>query len=183
MVISVFFFFQAEDGIRDPLVTGVQTCALPIYRGIHEVVDVAEPGDRATAADQEHVAVEDRPRDLTDDSRRTRPVDGRGPQNDRVQAVRRAHPADLSLGMQLRLRIPVSKPRGDVGLVDPLAAGIAVDICRAEMDEPLHGCTDGGFEQVPRTVDVGASKLPRGGPVRYQRAAVEDVTAALRGIS
>ena len=27
----VFFFFQAEDGIRDRLVTGVQTCALPIY--------------------------------------------------------------------------------------------------------------------------------------------------------
>src|SRR2546427_7264056 len=27
---SVFFFFQAEDGIRDLTVTGVQTCALPI---------------------------------------------------------------------------------------------------------------------------------------------------------
>src|SRR5207237_10195433 len=27
----VFFFFQAEDGIRDSSVTGVQTCALPIY--------------------------------------------------------------------------------------------------------------------------------------------------------
>src|SRR5699024_12179792 len=26
------FFFQAEDGIRDRNVTGVQTCALPIYR-------------------------------------------------------------------------------------------------------------------------------------------------------
>src|SRR5205823_7185688 len=26
-----FFFFQAEDGIRDKLVTGVQTCALPIH--------------------------------------------------------------------------------------------------------------------------------------------------------
>src|SRR5690348_17465619 len=26
----VFFFFQAEDGIRDGRVTGVQTCALPI---------------------------------------------------------------------------------------------------------------------------------------------------------
>src|SRR5207247_6836749 len=26
-----YFFFQAEDGIRDPLVTGVQTCALPIF--------------------------------------------------------------------------------------------------------------------------------------------------------
>src|SRR5687767_15361084 len=28
-----FFFFQAEDGIRDKLVTGVQTCALPISHG------------------------------------------------------------------------------------------------------------------------------------------------------
>src|SRR2546430_3788865 len=28
---AVFFFFQAEDGIRDLTVTGVQTCALPIY--------------------------------------------------------------------------------------------------------------------------------------------------------
>src|SRR2546425_7254168 len=27
---GLFFFFQAEDGIRDKLVTGVQTCALPI---------------------------------------------------------------------------------------------------------------------------------------------------------
>src|SRR5207245_6391703 len=27
-----FFFFQAEDGIRDATVTGVQTCALPIYK-------------------------------------------------------------------------------------------------------------------------------------------------------
>src|SRR2546426_7750147 len=29
----VFFFFQAEDGIRDYKVTGVQTCALPIFPG------------------------------------------------------------------------------------------------------------------------------------------------------
>src|SRR5216684_6780982 len=28
--IFIFFFFQAEDGIRDVAVTGVQTCALPI---------------------------------------------------------------------------------------------------------------------------------------------------------
>ena len=28
----LFFFFQAEDGIRDWSVTGVQTCALPILR-------------------------------------------------------------------------------------------------------------------------------------------------------
>src|SRR5260370_15108442 len=30
-VSCVFFFFQAEDGIRDSSVTGVQTCALPIF--------------------------------------------------------------------------------------------------------------------------------------------------------
>src|SRR2546429_1308243 len=30
---SSFFFFQAEDGIRDVAVTGVQTCALPICAG------------------------------------------------------------------------------------------------------------------------------------------------------
>src|SRR5689334_23814952 len=29
-VVCIFFFFQAEDGIRDGTVTGVQTCALPI---------------------------------------------------------------------------------------------------------------------------------------------------------
>src|SRR2546426_12691302 len=29
-MVLVFFFFQAEDGIRDYKVTGVQTCALPI---------------------------------------------------------------------------------------------------------------------------------------------------------
>src|SRR6267143_3157192 len=28
------FFFQAEDGIRDGTVTGVQTCALPIFLGL-----------------------------------------------------------------------------------------------------------------------------------------------------
>src|SRR5258707_10433027 len=32
-LLMIFFFFQAEDGIRDIGVTGVQTCALPIYFG------------------------------------------------------------------------------------------------------------------------------------------------------
>src|SRR2546422_2678126 len=30
VILDFFFFFQAEDGIRDVAVTGVQTCALPI---------------------------------------------------------------------------------------------------------------------------------------------------------
>src|SRR2546426_1960560 len=32
-----FFFFQAEDGIRDYKVTGVQTCALPIFQRMLDV--------------------------------------------------------------------------------------------------------------------------------------------------
>ena len=38
MFFYVFFFFQAEDGIRDIGVTGVQTCALPICCGFHIMV-------------------------------------------------------------------------------------------------------------------------------------------------
>src|SRR2546426_7736349 len=37
VVFIFFFFFQAEDGIRDYKVTGVQTCALPISRAGHEI--------------------------------------------------------------------------------------------------------------------------------------------------
>src|SRR5699024_11654337 len=37
------FFFQAEDGIRDRNVTGVQTCALPIcYKGVKELMIYAK---------------------------------------------------------------------------------------------------------------------------------------------
>src|SRR5256885_5968322 len=39
----LFFFFQAEDGIRDYKVTGVQTCALPICGTREEVLDQGLP--------------------------------------------------------------------------------------------------------------------------------------------
>src|SRR2546426_11748013 len=38
----MFFFFQAEDGIRDYKVTGVQTCALPIF--FHRILGGLEAG-------------------------------------------------------------------------------------------------------------------------------------------
>src|SRR5688572_31415074 len=45
MLCFFFFFFQAEDGIRDLTVTGVQTCALPIFRGFlqHAAAAAADP--------------------------------------------------------------------------------------------------------------------------------------------
>src|SRR2546430_12578631 len=37
-ILLFFFFFQAEDGIRDLTVTGVQTCALPISFGPNDAI-------------------------------------------------------------------------------------------------------------------------------------------------
>src|SRR2546430_4162083 len=42
MIRSLFFFFQAEDGIRDLTVTGVQTCALPISFSAREAYAINE---------------------------------------------------------------------------------------------------------------------------------------------
>src|SRR5437764_9828542 len=47
-----FFFFQAEDGIRDTSVTGVQTCALPIWKEL-----VARSLHRLSAAASEKFVV------------------------------------------------------------------------------------------------------------------------------
>src|SRR5258708_10773044 len=47
-----FFFFQAEDGIRDDLVTGVQTCALPISKAR---APGHEPSDALKESIREHV--------------------------------------------------------------------------------------------------------------------------------
>src|SRR3972149_5943762 len=44
-IASLFFFFQAEDGIRDLTVTGVQTCALPICKQLWKFNLVPQPGE------------------------------------------------------------------------------------------------------------------------------------------
>src|SRR3712207_6820181 len=57
----MFFFFQAEDGIRDIGVTGVQTCALPIsQRGQQKVLDIA--GEYRGVGAPFHVRRGDHPR-------------------------------------------------------------------------------------------------------------------------
>src|SRR5690606_39510071 len=52
---NLFFFFQAEDGIRDFHVTGVQTCALPIYFDHHAIA--YRPGGGVADDDDAIVAV------------------------------------------------------------------------------------------------------------------------------
>src|SRR2546422_2487987 len=57
-----FFFFQAEDGIRDVAVTGVQTCALPIYHGQRAAPGVVG-GALSVITRAPHVVQEDQHRD------------------------------------------------------------------------------------------------------------------------
>src|SRR5438552_12787620 len=56
----LFFFFQAEDGIRDDLVTGVQTCALPISghrtKRVTARSQVRIPGGRVPVRSEEHTS-------------------------------------------------------------------------------------------------------------------------------
>src|SRR5436305_6381996 len=58
----VFFFFQAEDGIRDADVTGVQTCALPISKPAPPATPVEPPLVLEEQAEKDLVPVWGRPR-------------------------------------------------------------------------------------------------------------------------
>src|SRR5690348_18236973 len=64
----MFFFFQAEDGIRDGRVTGVQTCALPISeeiaitRNASEALEIVQFGLDLKAGDEVITTNQDYPR-------------------------------------------------------------------------------------------------------------------------
>src|SRR5690348_17917520 len=55
----MFFFFQAEDGIRDGRVTGVQTCALPIS---HFLLERRGRGEHLAAGRIDHLRIDVRVR-------------------------------------------------------------------------------------------------------------------------
>src|SRR2546426_8390418 len=77
-VLFFFFFFQAEDGIRDYKVTGVQTCALPILD------EMRPPELGVTLDDEDRMATDDdRERDAGE------PRDGGGPEPRGVDDDRR----------------------------------------------------------------------------------------------
>src|SRR5690606_336498 len=48
-----YFFFQAEDGIRDFHVTGVQTCALPIFEAADQSTDAPAPAGKLLAHERQ----------------------------------------------------------------------------------------------------------------------------------
>src|SRR5437870_7556346 len=64
VLFAIFFFFQAEDGIRDGHVTGVQTCALPIF-GDYQNLEVEVDALEITEAEVEKSLTEMRERAAT----------------------------------------------------------------------------------------------------------------------
>src|SRR5437773_5620106 len=80
--VTCFFFFQAEDGIRDRDVTGVQTCALPISRVILAGLPLCPCSPCAWRTPESAVKVEKKQRLLTfedalaENVPRTAPVKG-----------------------------------------------------------------------------------------------------------
>src|SRR5690606_39689828 len=84
-----FFFFQAEDGIRDFHVTGVQTCALPIW--LLDALDV-RVGDLLVDGLADRVDEVERPHGSVDEGRAAR-LHGaaRDEHGGDVQAQRREH--------------------------------------------------------------------------------------------
>src|SRR3712207_5256680 len=125
--ISCFFFFQAEDGIRDIGVTGVQTCALPILTvllkalGWSEAQILEEFGDvesmRATL-EKDHTAGQDEA--LLDIYRKLRP--GEPPTREAAQTLLDNlyfNPKRYDLAKVGRYKI-----NKKLGLEQPLAAGV-----------------------------------------------------------
>src|SRR5256885_3936780 len=128
MLVMLFFFFQAEDGIRDYKVTGVQTCALPIFR------DAVRPPARLR-----HLRAHPRPLRARPEAV---PARVRGPQDDRPRgAARRALGSRFAQGGDggghHRVRSGRRGRQGDVRAAAPAVRGIRLRVReRPEGDRP-----------------------------------------------
>src|SRR6266702_6337356 len=111
MTIVFFFFFQAEDGIRDGHVTGVQTCALPIFEGGEAVVTVQ-------SLEAEHGLIEGRrAAEIGDVERRLEHTGDRGHLSRRSSA-RRAAPSPPFRRASRARRLATPAPRRRAGMPD-----------------------------------------------------------------
>src|SRR6266404_6762673 len=110
------FFFQAEDGIRDKLVTGVQTCALPIFVFGHEFCcEVLDYGPGTARKLKTGTRVCSLPALLTAEG-----PQGIGYSNDNVGA----YAERMLLSEALLLEVPNGLAAEHAALTEPLAVGI-----------------------------------------------------------
>src|SRR2546422_6148605 len=112
----LFFFFQAEDGIRDVAVTGVQTCALPIYQHRCDPHATAGAVDRAAVGMAVGVHRDGLPRlPLARAVARAVPESRDAPARDAGRAG--AHPERSGRGGGLHRPVdPASRREADLGL-------------------------------------------------------------------
>src|SRR2546430_13541847 len=96
----IFFFFQAEDGIRDLTVTGVQTCALPISPQTAGRLQYGPAANTLREARSPQVPVEKRAADYLQVAAMTAPLLGTGAQQ--TPAVNTYNAACGELTMLLR---------------------------------------------------------------------------------
>src|SRR5207249_1538858 len=150
---GVCFFFQAEDGIRDRNVTGVQTCALPISRRVP-----AHRTDRRrpvrAAAVREVVTIDRRDHDVLEPELAHGPADplgllailpdGRAVRDRAVAAVAGAHVAQ---DHERRGRVLPALP--DVGTARLLADRVEVPLAHPTLEAHVVGAA-GGADLEPR---------------------------------
>src|SRR6266568_1003287 len=183
----VFFFFQAEDGIRDGTVTGVQTCALPICPG-PPAPAAAAPGPRSTptarCAPQPGAGPGRSARPRTSPGRpRYRPPPGLpvaelGREKSARRAQDRIHPAQLSVlplqrpdPRRIRRRSPRPQAPVDLRLLSPAAQRVRrtwLDVARyrrslAPRLAPLLANADGEMTTGQLTEHPDRSGSPPGG--------------------
>src|SRR5229473_1041938 len=164
-----FFFFQAEDGIRDKLVTGVQTCALPIslHRPCHAPYEGLAPAEGIRKQDIPYQKASTRRRGGAEDlitlrietSFRTRSA-----ANLRVSALISWSSSRLEAGGQreegLDLVVRLPQPRGERAHEGPeqLVRQVLVqehqllEVCLLD-DEQRTGEVRGGVGRARRVVD------------------------------
>src|SRR5690349_22958945 len=102
----MFFFFQAEDGIRDLYVTGVQTCALPISLPAHSPRNAADAG--AAPAAKARACRSHRPKRSS-----SRPMRARGCRSTSHPTARRSeeHTSELQSRRDLVCRLLLEKKK------------------------------------------------------------------------
>src|SRR5256885_3742136 len=129
--VLVFFFFQAEDGIRDYKVTGVQTCALPIFgsrlRSAEDLAVEEECGDG-----QPHLFELARGRDVL---RPSREPDG---ESENGNSWKHAGPQKSQLTPPWKARLLTTLADGVRSWLSALAAAPLMSLSFEPNDDALH---------------------------------------------
>src|SRR5690606_12600938 len=157
-----FFFFQAEDGIRDFHVTGVQTCALPILRDLlGGRVRVVQRRDRGPEAAQLVVALDPPGEELVEHLLGDfRVLGGAG------QGVLPGQPLEAAR----RRRVAQDQVRDAVGVRERVLEGDVAAVGTAGHDDPLVAEVPAQRLEVgnPLSVREGRDGIGLAGPARVE---------------